>query len=414
MNPLDLFFNPGSIVLVGAAHTEIKFGGIVLKNLLKFRGRVYPVNPKYPELMGLKAYPSAAEIPEPADIAIIMRPAHEVSGVIVVSSGFAEIGEVELQDEIKRIRNEIGFRMLGPNCMGIYNPHRRLDTYFLPYERLKRPKKGTVALVSQSGAMLSCLFDAIRASCAGVSSAVGYGNAVDVDESDLYEYFAGDKKTEVVVSYIESVGDGRKFIDSARTLSQKKPLIILKAGKGGSGQTAAYSHTGRLAGRYEVFHSALRQFGLREALDFDSLMDSAKALAYQRPSKGNRLLILTNGGGIGVLAADECMRQGLQVPPLPGEKRERLLRTFPKFYGINNPIDLTAQVTDGDYRTVLDELKDDYDAFLVIALPNIPGITEGLAAVIKDFREKVTGLTTAVKRCRLLMRAGGCSLKSSS
>lgn len=400
MTSLDLFFNPGSIILVGAAHTELKFGGIVLKNLLKFGGKVYPVTPKYPELMGLKAYPSVAEIPEPADLAIILRPAPEVPGilrelegrvrgVIVVSSGFAEIGEVELQNEVKRIRKEIGIRMLGPNCMGIYNPHRRLDTYFLPHERLKRPKKGNVALVSQSGAMLSCLFDAIRASCAGVSSAVGYGNAVDIDESDLYEYFAGDEKTAVVVSYIESVGDGRKFIESARALSEKKPLIILKAGKGESGQTAAYSHTGRLAGRYEVFHSVLRQFGLREALDFDGLMDSAKALAYQRPSKGNRLLILTNGGGIGVLAADECMRQGLQVPQLPGEKKERLSRAFPKFYGINNPIDLTAQVTDGDYRTALDELEDDYDAFLVIALPNIPGITERLAELIKDFRDKV-------------------------
>lgn len=400
MSSLDLFFNPRSIILVGAAHTEIKFGGIVLKNLLKFKGKVYPVNPKYSELMGLKAYPTVAEIPEPADLAIVMRPAPEVPeilrelegrvrGVIIVSSGFAEVGEVELQNEVKRIVKEMGIRMLGPNCMGIYNPRRRLDTYFLPYERLRRPKRGKVALVSQSGAMLSCLFDAVRESYAGVSSAVGYGNAVDIDESDLYEHFARDETTDVVVSYIESVGDGRKFIRSARTLSEKKPLVILKAGKGERGQAAAYSHTGRLAGRYEVFHSVLKQFGLREALDFDDLMDSAKALAYQRPSRGNRILILTNGGGMGVLAADECMRQGLGVPQLPADKKERLIQVFPHFYGINNPFDLTAQVTDGDYRTALDELKDDYDAFLIIALPNIPGITENLAGLMKDFRGMV-------------------------
>ncbi|HXX58558.1 MAG TPA: CoA-binding protein, partial [Thermodesulfovibrionales bacterium] len=230
MNPLDPLFYPKSIALVGAAHTEIKLGGVVLRNLLKFRGQVYPVNPKYPELMGLKAYPTVAAIPEPVDLALVLRPAEEVLGilrefrdrarcVIVMSSGFAEIGETELQEEVKKTGKELGFRILGPNCMGIYNPHERLDTFFLPYERLERPKRGNVAVVSQSGAILSCILSGLNASHAGVSKAVGYGNAVDIDEADLYEYLADDRKTEVVVSYIESVGDGRKFIEKARLLS---------------------------------------------------------------------------------------------------------------------------------------------------------------------------------------------------
>jgi len=398
MSSLDILFKPKSVALVGAAHTEIKLGGVVLKNLLKFRGRVYPVNPKYKELMGLRAYPSVTEIPESVDLGIILRPAPEVPEilkefrnkalcVIVMSSGFAEVGETALQDEVLRIGSEHGFRILGPNCMGVYNPHQRLDTFFLPRQRLERPKKGNVAVVSQSGAILSCLLSAVREAGAGISKAVGYGNAADVSEVDLYDYLGGDDKSDVVVSYIESVGDGRKFVRSAQGLSGKKPLIILKSGKGASGQAAAFSHTGRLAGRYELFHSIVKQFGIREAEDFDELMDATKALSYQKPSAGRRVCIITNGGGSGVLAADECMRQGLDVTGLPEGKKEKLTGLFPDFYGINNPVDLTAQVKDEDYITALKELEDTYDGFIVIALPNVFGITERLGELVKGVRE---------------------------
>lgn len=397
---LDSLFKPKSIALIGAAHSEEKLGGVILKNLLKFKGSVYPVNPKYTELMGLKAYPTACDIPEPVDLAIIMRPAAEVpqilkelagrtKSVIIASSGFAEVGETALQEEVKRIGEEIGIRILGPNCMGVYNPHKRLDTFFLPDERLKRPKKGNVAVVSQSGAILSCLLGAIENSNTGVSKAVGYGNAIDINEADIYEYLAKDRNTGVVISYIESLGDGRKFIEKAKILSEKKPLLILKAGKGVSGQAAAFSHTGRLAGKYEVFHSILKQFGVREVEDFDVLIDATKALSYQSPTKGNNILIITNGGGSGVLAADECMRQGLEAAKLPEDKAEKLKQIFPHFYGINNPIDLTAQVRDEDYVTALNELKDDYDGFLVIALSNVYGITEKLPEMIKACRVNI-------------------------
>jgi acyl-CoA synthetase (NDP forming) len=233
---------------------------------------------------------------------------------------------------------------------------------------------------------------------AGLSKAVGYGNAIDVDEADLYEYLLDDAATDVVVSYIESVGDGRKFIDRARKLDEKKPLLILKSGKGSAGQAAAFSHTGRLAGRYEVFRSILGQFGLNEAADFEELVDAVKALAYQCRRSGSRVCIVTNGGGSGVLAADECMRTGLDVTPLPAEKAQRLRDRFPPFYGIHNPLDLTAQVTDEEYHYVLGFLGDDYDGFIVIALAGVLGISEGLAGRIVDFRKRcgkpVVGLTT--------------------
>ncbi len=419
LNPIDLLFTPKSVALIGASHAEEKLSGVILRNLLRFRGRVYPVNPNYTELMGLKAYPSLADLPEPVDLSVIIRPASEIPKIleehkgkvkcgIIVSAGFAEIGEERLQDEIKRIAGETGIRILGPNCMGVYNPHQRLDTFFLSRERLKRPKTGNVAVVSQSGAILSCLFGAMRDAHIGISKAVNYGNAVDIDESDLFEYLTHDEYSEVVISYIESIGDGRKFVRKARELSEKKPFIVLKSGKGVSGQAAAYSHTGRLAGRYEVFSSILKQFNIQEVMDFDVLVDTAKAISYQKTFKksplppftkggsggiGNRVLIITNGGGTGVLAADECMRQGLEVAKLPGDKVEKLQQIFPYFYTINNPLDLTAQVRNEDYITALKELKEDYDGFVIIALAGVMGITEKLGEmmmnVTKDFNKPI-------------------------
>lgn len=397
---LDSFFKPKSIALIGAAHTEEKLGGVILKSLLKFRGKIYPVNPKYKEMMGLKAYPSAGDIPG-VELAIIMRPAKEVPGilkelkdktksVLIMSSGFAEIGETGIQEEVKKIGKESGFRVVGPNCMGIYNPYHRLDTFFLPEGRLRRPKAGNVSIVSQSGAILSCIMEEIRKSNSGVSKIIGYGNAADVDESDIYDYFSEDEKTEVIISYVESVGDGRKFVERAKALSEKKALLVLKSGKSPGGEVAAFSHTGRLAGRYEVFHSILKQFGIQEAYDFEELLDAAKALSYQSAKcrdagRGcNRVLVITNGGGSGVLAVDECVRQGIEVTKMPETHRERLGKIFPPFYGINNPVDLTAQVKNEDYAAALNELKDDYDGFLLIALPNVAGITEKLGSVMED------------------------------
>ncbi|MGD0283413.1 MAG: CoA-binding protein [Dissulfurispiraceae bacterium] len=414
---LDPLFSPESIIFIGAAHTEEKLGGIILTNLLRSKVRIYPVNPKYNTLMGIKAYPSVKAVRELfyasgslVDLAIIMRPASETPEIlrglqdwtktaVIVSAGFSESGEAALQDEVKNIGKETGIRLLGPNCLGVYNSRQKLDTFLLSHEKLKRPKRGNVAVLSQSGAVLSCLFQTMRASDTGISKAVGYGNAVDIDESDIYDYLAMDPYTDIVISYIESLGDGRKFIKAARALSEKKTLLILRSGKGPSGQAAAFSHTGRLAGRYEVFNSILQQFGIKEASDFDDLVDAAKALSCHQlvnrgakkitdsPGSGQSVCIITNAGGSGVLAADECMRQMLDVAHVREEKVRKLGELFPPFYGMHNPIDLTAQVKDADYGVTLDLLKDDYDGFLIIALATVTGITTSLADIIKDFRK---------------------------
>ncbi|MRR54916.1 MAG: CoA-binding protein [Deltaproteobacteria bacterium] len=400
MKELDPLFFPKSIALIGASPHEEKLGGIALRNLLRTKKNVYPVNPKYEDVLGTRCYPSIREIPEAVDLSIIMRPAVEVPGilaehagkarfVLIVSAGFAEVGNNALQKEIVRIGRELKLRLIGPNCLGIFNPHHRLDTLFLPPENLKRPRRGNVAVVSQSGAVMMCILDAVRMANTGVSKAINYGNAVDLDAAEIFEYLAVDDSTEVVVSYLESVADGRRFLEAARFLSARKPLLILKAGKGAGGRAAAFSHTGRLAGDYRVFHSLMKQSGLREALDFDDLLDAAKAVSYQRPSHGNRVCIITNGGGSGVLAADECARLGLEMPELPTDIRNGLREIFPSFYTVANPVDLTGQARIEDYRQTLQAVGDHYDSFLVIALTGVPGITLGLGEYLRNFRESV-------------------------
>jgi len=400
MKELDRLFFPQTVALVGASPNGAKLGGIVLRNLLSLKGRVFPVNPGYDEILGLHSYPSAGSLPEPVDLAVIMRPAVEVPGILaelrgrahfalVVSAGFAETGAAGLQSEIVRIASESGVRLVGPNCLGVYNPFHRLDTMFLPHESMKRPKRGNVAVVSQSGAMMICLLDAIRIANTGVSRAVNYGNAADLDAPEVYEYLAEDDGTAVVVSYLESVSDGRRFLDAARFLSRRKPLLVLKAGKGEGGSAAAFSHTGRLAGNYGVFRSLLAHYGIREVAGFDEMLDAAKAVSYQRPAPGSRVCIITNGGGSGVLAADECARHGLQLSALPEDVRQALKKIFPPFYTVANPVDLTGQVRDDDYREALCALRDHFDGFVVIALTGVAGVTLRLGDHLREFRETV-------------------------
>jgi len=393
---LSCLFAPRTIALIGASADEGKLAGIVLQNLRRFRGRLYAVTPRGAGSAGLMVCRSPEELPETVDLAVIVRPAPEVPGLVralkgkarcavVVSAGFAEVGETSLQEDVAAAGREAGVRLLGPNCLGVFSPAMRLDTFFLPMERLRRPKRGAMAVVSQSGAVLITVLEALARRGIGVSAAANYGNAVDIDAPEIYDYLADDPDTSVVIAYLESVGNGRRFIEAARHLAGRKPFVILKGGKGERGGSAVFSHTGRLAGRYDVFRSILAQAGIREADDFDTLIDTAHALASCRSATGRRVFILTNAGGPGVLAADACARLGLDLPPLPDAVRHRLREAFPPFYAIGNPTDLTGQVSDGDYRRVLDEVADLYDAFVVIALTGVAGVTLELGAIVEDF-----------------------------
>ncbi|RNC67399.1 MAG: CoA-binding protein [Desulfuromonadales bacterium] len=425
MRDLDCLFTPRSIALIGASPDAGHLGGVVFSNLRAFRGRLYPVNPRHREIGGIVAFPSIRDLPEPVDLSVILRPAAEIPHLlaehagrarcaVIVSAGFAETGADALQREVEQLGRELGIRLMGPNCLGVFNPYRRLDTFFLPHDRFRRPRRGNVAVVSQSGALLVCLLEALARAGRGVSRGINYGNAVDIDAPDLFDYLADDPETGVVIAYLESVGDGRRFMAAAAALERRKPLIILKAGKGAGGARAAFSHTGRLAGNYEVFSSILGQFGIREAGTFEELLDATHALSRQRPAPGRRVCIVTNAGGLGVLAADECSRQGLVLSPLPADVQLRLRENLPPFYSVGNPLDLTGQVTDGEYLTALHEIQDSCDGIFVIAHTGVAGITPRLAALLADFRS-LSGKPlvvllgqggTGAKLARLLERDG--------
>ena len=434
MSSLDCIFNPRSVAVIGVSREEEKPGHVIFRNMLDnvrrgaARFRLYGVNPFVSEVLGVRMHSSVLDIDDEVDLAIVVVPAKVVPkvmvecgrkgvrGAVVISAGFSEVGNVELEEEVKRIATDYGVRLVGPNCLGVFDPHSGVDTIFLPYtKRLRsgeelvsapRPRRGFVAVVSQSGALGLAMLDYMAGEGIGVSRFVSYGNKADVDECDLVEYLAEDEETRVVLLYLENVKRGRRFIEVARRASLVKPLVALKAGRTRAGARATLSHTGALAGVDEVYDAAFRRCGVVRAGSLEELLDMGKALAYQPPARGPRVAILTDGGGAGVLAADEAELQGLEVVELSGEtlrrfeelKREGVL---PPFAATGNPVDITGSATTEMYEASLELLlRDDrVDAVVLIALHHIPGIpsieelVERTAGVAAKFRKPVVVAT---------------------
>lgn len=292
------------------------------------------------------------------------------------------------------IKERYKTRILGPNCIGVYNAIIGLDTFFLPYERMKRPHKGPIAIVSQSGAYLASIMDWAAEEGIGISKAVNFGNKVDIDEIDLLNYFADDDDIRVILVYLEGIkpGKGREFIDIARkvTLERGKSIVLLKTGRTGHGARAAYSHTAALAGSYEVFRAAFKQARIIEVEDTLRLFDAAKTLAYLTPPKGKRVGILTNAGGPGVISTDALTSLGLEVPRFSSELQEKLRSMFPPRVAIGNPVDLTGDAGPEEYRKVLDLLMSskEIDMLLIIALMQPPTMDIKVADIIADFAWK--------------------------
>ncbi|MCX8205944.1 MAG: CoA-binding protein, partial [Candidatus Micrarchaeota archaeon] len=275
---------PESIAVVGASRDPSKVGHAILKNLLinGYAGKLCAVNPHADEILGVKCYKSVGEIRHKVDCAIIAVPAKYVNavleecgkkgirGAVIVSGGFKEVGELALEQELARIANHYGIAVIGPNCLGIVNANRHIDSIFLPTYKLNRPQLGSISFITQSGAVGSTVLDLIGESNIGISKFISYGNAAVLDESDLLRYLRDDPETKVIVMYIEGVADGRKFYEELRKTTPIKPVVVLKAGRGSLAAVATKSHTGSLAGNYEVFSAMLRQAGAVEA---DNLED---------------------------------------------------------------------------------------------------------------------------------------------
>lgn len=347
---LNSLYRPKSIAIIGASAQPGKIGYSVIKNLVdsKYEGKIYPVNLKATEILGLKCYPTIQEIPEKVDAAVITIPAEfvpdvlencgkkGVKGLMVITSGFSEVGRRDLEDEIVAIARRYGMRILGPNIVGYLSNSDKLNASFAPF----LPLPGKAALITQSGALLIAIDAATYTRRVGFDKLVSIGNMCDVDFADTVEWLDDDPNTACISLYIEGFKDGRRFIDVSRKV--KKPIIALKAGVSAHGAAAAASHTGSLAGSTKIYNAALQQAGVVQASDLDNLFDRTLALSLEPPMKGDNLLIITNGGGVGVLATDAAERYGVPLKFAPPDVQAELKKHMPEFGSAKNPVDLTG------------------------------------------------------------------------
>lgn len=347
---LDGLLRPSKIAVVGASATPGKIGYTVLKNLLEggYKGKIYPVNPSATEILGLKVYPTISDIPENIDAAIITIPAKAVistidelgakgaKGMIVITSGFSEVGLKDLERELVEKANSYGIRVLGPNIVGVLSNSDKMNGSFAPF----LPLEGKASLVSQSGALLIAIDAASYIRRVGFDKLISIGNMSDVDFADLITWLNDDPNTSCISLYIEGFRDGRRFIEAARNAN--KPIIALKAGVSAHGAAAAASHTGSLAGAAKVYGAAFQQAGVVQATDLNDLFNRTLSLSLQPPMKGDNLLVITNGGGVGVLATDAAEKSGVPLKFAPADVQAELKKHMPEFGSAKNPVDLTG------------------------------------------------------------------------
>lgn len=345
-------FSPKSIAVIGASRSPMKLGFEILQNILVngYKGKVIPINPETPEILGLRALPSVMATKEEIDLAVIVVPAEfvpkvmsecarkKVKGAIIISSGFGETGERgrQLEKEVLDIARRGGIRVIGPNTLGYKDAVDNLDAAFV----FGMPKPGEIALVSQSGALCVGMIYYANGEHIGLSRVISVGNKADVDDADLIDYLDQDKATKVIAMYIEGIKDGKKFLDSARRC--RKPIVAIKAGRTPAGSAAASTHTGSLSGSDAVYDSAFKQVHIQRAYDVGELFDFARALAYQPCTRSNRVGIISNGGGAGIMMTDWCESLGMKVPELTKKTRDALTPHLPSITTARNPLDVTG------------------------------------------------------------------------
>ncbi|MFH1978654.1 MAG: CoA-binding protein [Candidatus Aenigmatarchaeota archaeon] len=400
MNQMDYFFDPKSIAVIGASRNPRKIGHVVFRNFIDggYKGKLYPVNPNAEMLFGTKAYAKVSDIKEPVDLAIITVPAKFVIQVIedcgkkkvpcavIITSGFKEIGNVDLENQLIATLKKYKMRAIGVNGLGVFDAYTGVDTFFLPRYKLERPGRGNISFISQSGATGSVVMDWMGMKGYKIAKFISYGNATDVDEADLTEYLANDKKTNVICAYFEGVKEGRKFYNITRRIAKKKPIIVVKGGITEEGTKAVSSHTGSLAGSVEVYKAAFKQAGVVFAEGLEELFDYARILSTQPIPKGNKVQIITDGGGFGVIAADWLIKNGLPLAMMEKKSIERLRKIFPPYVSLRNPMDLTGDADTPRYREAIAAAMDDpnVDILLIIVLFQVPALTADVVDVISE------------------------------
>jgi acetate---CoA ligase (ADP-forming) len=399
-NELDELFLPSSVAVVGASNKPGKVGTSLFRNIIEagFKGVVYPVNPSSKSVSGVRCYPSVSELPETPDLGVIIVPAPAVAdvvedlgkmgarGVIIISSGFREMGEsgAALEAEVVRRAQKYKMSVVGPNCFGVINtaPDVNLNATFS--ENL--PPRGNIAFVSQSGALCAGILAYGTTERIGFSRFVSVGNRAGVDENDLLYSLGKDSATKVVLLYVESLADGRRFLETAREVTETKPVLVIKSGRTPAGERAAKSHTGSLAqsGRDQLYDSLFEQAGVQRIETLGELFRTAKIFSSGLKIEGPRLMILTNSGGPGIVAADSAIRHGLALPQLPQALHDELRHRLPQSASIANPLDMTADANPDSYRETLRTLLEgpEMNGALVITTPTSTMTAESVARAI--------------------------------
>jgi 3-hydroxypropionyl-CoA synthetase (ADP-forming) len=404
---MDLFFDAKSIALIGASPEQGKVGNSVLESLVKheYKGKVFPVNAKgYSEIMGKRAYKSLDDIKEQIDVVVVTVDLKFVPdllmacgrkgihNMVVISGGGKELGgeRAAIEQQIKELSSRLKIRIIGPNCIGVFNGENRLDCAFQGHERMLRPKKGDVAFLSQSGTVGIAFMETSDAF--GMSKMISYGNRSDVDEADMIWYLSEDPTTKVIGLYVEGFGDGRKFMNSAKKVitERKKPLVVFKNGRSSRGAKQAASHTGSLGGSYMVVKGAFDQAGIISVDSYEELTGSLKALTWQPVPKGNRIAMVTNGAGPIIAAIDHFERLGLRIAEIGDQTKNLLREHYPPTYVIGNPCDITGSASADDYRFAIQAFIDDPNVDIIMpwfVFQDDP-LEETIVDVLADFQKQ--------------------------
>jgi len=381
---LDAFFKPNALAIIGASRDPAKLGYAVLANVVEsgFEGGVYPINPKTQSILGFQAYPDLTNLPETPDLAVIVIPYQHVpqaieacgqagvKAVVVISAGFREVGMegMERELEVQRLAKAHNMRLIGPNCLGVLDTYTPLNATFAA----GTPHSGPIAFMSQSGALGTAILDlSLEGKRLGLGKFVSLGNKADVAEADLLEYLADDPETRVILAYSEGLSDGARFMRVARAVTRKKPVIVVKSGVTESGKKAVSSHTGSLAGAEQAYQSAFYQSGVLRANTMEELFDYALAFAYQPLLRGNRIAIVTNAGGPGILATDALERAGMELAQLDHETKLALEAYLPGAASAANPVDVLGDAMNDRYEFALAKVAADpnVDGILVLLTP---------------------------------------------
>src|SRR5689334_13104575 len=386
---------PRSVALVGASPRQGSLGAAILKNIREggFAGEVGLVNPRYGEIAGMKAASRIDKLTFVPEFVVVTAPAREIpeiidsagkrgtAGAVIITAGLGH-GPDSLADAAERAAQKYGMRLIGPNCLGIMMPAVSLNAGFAAH----MPRSGNLALISQSGAIAAGMVDWAKQKSVGFSGIVSIGDQLDVDIADLLDYFALDRDTGAILLYIEAVRDARKFMSAARAAARVKPIVVVKSGRMAQGARAAATHTGALAGADDVYDAAFRRAGMLRVFDLRELFDCAETLGRPKAPEGKRLAVLTNGGGLGVLAVDRLVELGGVTAALSPAAKEKLDAVLPLTWSGSNPVDIVGDADAARYAAALEVLLADpgYDALLVMNVQTAIARADEIAATVID------------------------------